>query len=212
MRPVAGFAVLPVFESAEIVPVTNSAKPPAMESAAPSRVEPAEVAEVVEPPGVEPAEVAEVAEVAEPADSAVVKSEKPAMPAYKEGDQYGPVMPNERLWNIAAKVRPAPNIGVDIMMKALFAVNPTAFSKEGMDYLKVGVTLRIPTLREIVDHTGSKVAKQLLEQQAAANQVAEPEGLTQVPPSPPPAAASGSDSGSEPEPEPKSIASPSAVN
>ncbi|MEZ5576365.1 MAG: FimV/HubP family polar landmark protein [Candidatus Competibacteraceae bacterium] len=201
VRPVAGFTVLPVFESAEIVPVTNSAKPPAMESAAPSRVEPAEVAEVVEPPGVEPAEVTEVtevAEVAEPADSAVVKSKKPAMPAYKEGDQYGPVMPNERLWDIATKVRPTPDIGVDIMMKALFAINPTAFSKEGMDYLKVGVTLRIPTLREIVDHTGSKVAKQLLEQQAAANQVAEPEGSTQVPPSPPPAAASGSDSGSEP--------------
>ena len=131
------------------------------------------------------------------------------MPAYKEGDQYGPVMPNERLWDIAAKVRPAPNIGVDIMMKALFAINPTAFSKEGMDYLKVGVTLQIPTLREIVDHTGSKVAKQLLEQQAAANQVAEPEvdsgsSFSAA------GCASGSDSGSEPEP--KSTSPPSAVN
>jgi len=81
-----------------------------------------------------------------------------------------------------------------------------------MDYLKVGVTLRIPTLREIVDHTGSKVAKQLLEQQATANKVAGPEGSNQVPPSPPPAAASGSDSSTEPKPEPESISSPSAVN
>ncbi|MEZ5579491.1 MAG: hypothetical protein R3F40_08815 [Candidatus Competibacteraceae bacterium] len=62
------------------------------------------------------------------------------------------------------------------MMKALFAHQSNGIFKEGMDYLKVGVTLRIPTLREIVDHTGSKVAKQLLEQQAAANQVVEPEG------------------------------------
>jgi len=215
VRPVAGFTVLPVFESAEIVPVTNSAELPAVESATTSRVEPAEVAEVVEPPGVETAEVTEVTEVAEvvePVDSAVVKSEKPAMPAYKEGDRYGPVMPNERLWDIATKVRPTPDIGVDIMMKALFAINPTAFSKEGMDYLKVGVTLRIPTLREIVDHTGSKVAKQLLEQQATANKVVGPEGSNQVPPSPPPAAASGSDSSTEPKPEPESISSPSAVN
>ena len=215
VRPVAGFTVLPLFESAEIVPVTNSAEPPAVESATPSRVEPAEVAEVVEPPGVETAEVTEVTEVAEvvePVASAVVKSEKPAMPAYKEGDRYGPVMPNERLWDIATKVRPTPDIGVDIMMKALFAINPMAFSKEGMDYLKVGVTLRIPTLREIVDHTGSKVAKQLLEQQVTANKVAKPEGSTQDPTSPPPAAASGSGSDPEPEPEPKSISSPSAVN
>ena len=215
VRPVAGFAVLPVLESAEAVPAADSTKPPVVESAAPSGVETVEitgVAEVAESPKAETAEMTKVAEVAEAADSTAIEPEKSAMSVYKGGEQYGPVVPNERLWDIAAKVRPVPDIGIDIMMKALFAINPTAFSKAGMDYLKVGATLRVPTLREIVDHTGSKVAKQLLEQQAAANEMAEPESSTRVPPSSPPAAASGSGTGSEPEPEPRSIPSSPAAD
>jgi len=114
---------------------------------------------------------------AEAAESPTADSAKPAEPVHKGGGQYGPVAAKERLWDIAAKVRPDPVIGKDVMMRALFAANPQAFAKPGMDQLKVGATLRIPTLPEIVEYTGSKAAKQLLElqqQQAAATQSAEP--------------------------------------
>jgi FimV-like protein len=89
-------------------------------------------------------------------------------PRYKGGDQYGPTAPNERLWDIAAKVRPDPGIGKEVMMKALFMANRQAFAKSGIERMKVGAMLRVPTLREIADYTGSPAAKQLLEQQANA--------------------------------------------
>lgn len=51
-------------------------------------------------------------------------------------------------------------------MKALFKVNPDAFSKANdMNSLKAGAILRIPTLAEIVQHSASKSAKRLLEEQ-----------------------------------------------
>ncbi|NJM10701.1 MAG: hypothetical protein HC889_01155 [Synechococcaceae cyanobacterium SM1_2_3] len=79
-------------------------------------------------------------------------------------DRYGPVVANERLWDIADRVRPDPAIGREHIMQALFKANPQAFSKPGnMDSLKVGVTLRVPTLQEIADYTGSKAAKELLD-------------------------------------------------
>ena len=87
-------------------------------------------------------------------------------PRYKGGDQYGPTAPNERLWDIAAKVRPDPGIGKEVMMKALFMANRQAFARSGIERMKVGAMLRVPTLREIADYTGSPAAKQLLEQQA----------------------------------------------
>ena len=94
------------------------------------------------------------------------KTAEPSPPGYKGGDSYGPVAPNERLWNIATKVRPDPSISKEHMMKALLKANPRAFSKaNNMDSLKIGATLRIPTLQEIVEHTGSKAASQLLKQQ-----------------------------------------------
>ncbi|MFO1424517.1 MAG: FimV/HubP family polar landmark protein [Candidatus Competibacteraceae bacterium] len=105
------------------------------------------------------------------------KATEPPPHSYKGDEQYGPVAPNERLWDIAIKVRPDPSISKEHMMKALLKANPRAFSKaNNMDSLKVGSTLRIPTLREIVDYTGSKAASQLLEQQQAAEKppVAEP--------------------------------------
>lgn len=184
----------PAVEPTEIVRAAESATPP--------------VAEFAAPPAVEIAKAVQAAEVTEAVDSAPVKPVKPAATAYKGGEQYGPVAPNERLWDIAAKVRPAPDIGIDTMMRALFAINPSAFAKAGMDYLKVGVILRVPTLREIVDHTHSKVVKQLLEQQATTSKEVGPADSTQTPLPPPPAAASTTGSEPEPKPEPRS----SAVN
>ncbi len=140
-----------------------------------------------EPPAAEPLAVtAEEKPVESPAAAGekpaeppapVAAEEKPAEPpavaetpdkVYKGGDEYGPVSNNERLWDIATKVRPDPNLGRDIMMKALFLANPQAFSKPTMDHLKAGSMLRIPNLQEIVKHTDSTVAKSLLKQQNAA--------------------------------------------
>ena len=149
---------------------------------------------------------AQVAETAKPATTKPVEVTKPpqATPepvakVYKGNEQYGPIQSNERLWDIATKVRPDPGISVDLMMRALFAVNPAAFSGKNIDYLKEGATLRVPTLREIADHTGSGVAKQLLEQQAATGKTMPgSSGATQLQ-SPPPVTASGVATGSKPE-------------
>ena len=92
------------------------------------------------------------------------KTTQPIDQIYKNAQSYGPVTANERLWEIAARVRPDPSISKDAMMRALFLANPKAFAKSGMDQMKVGAVLRIPGLAEIVKHTGSKEAKQLLEQ------------------------------------------------
>ena len=86
-----------------------------------------------------------------------------AEPTYKGGEQYGPVGANERLWDIATKVRPDAEIGKDVMMKALFLANPQAFSGREIDHMKEGALLRVPTLEEIVKYTGSPAAKELLE-------------------------------------------------
>jgi len=136
-------------------PVSSEKSPVAAEPPAepPTPVSAEEPPLVVEPPS--PAKLP---------DTAATLADK----VYRGGDEYGPVSNNERLWDIATKVRPDPDIGRDIMMKALFLANPQAFTKPTMDHLKAGSMLRIPTLQEIVKYTDSTVAKSLLEQQRAA--------------------------------------------
>lgn len=57
--------------------------------------------------------------------------------------EYGPVAPGETLSEIAAEL--APGIATPSrMMIALFALNPDAFGN-GMDVLRAGTTLRVPT-------------------------------------------------------------------
>ncbi|NMQ20991.1 hypothetical protein E4P82_18430 [Candidatus Competibacter phosphatis] len=87
---------------------------------------------------------------------------------YRPGDVYGPVASGEGLWGIALKVRPDPGITRDQMMQALFQANPDAFSKVGVDGLRIGALLRIPTFQEIADFTGSAVARQLAATEKAA--------------------------------------------
>ena len=118
------------------------------------------------------------------------QADEPAAHQHQDSDSYGPIAPNERLWDIAAKVRPDPGISKEHMMKALFKANPQAFSKpDNMNSLKVGATLRIPTLQEIVIYTGSKAANQLLERRQAIETPPAPEPPAPEPtPSPAPAA------------------------
>ncbi|MCB1780719.1 MAG: hypothetical protein KDJ34_11655, partial [Candidatus Competibacteraceae bacterium] len=73
---------------------------------------------------------------------------------------YGPVAPGEGLWGIALKLRPE-GITREQMMQALFKANPEAFSSLGIDGLKIGATLRVPSYREIADLTGSPIALRL---------------------------------------------------
>ena len=204
--PVKILAVTPpaVSEPAEVT-TTEAEAPPVMEPAspvaeAPPVMEPASpVAEA--PPVMEPASpVVEAPPVMEPASpvveappeiepaSPVAEAPPPAIAepvasiVYRGGDQYGPVSANEHLWSIATKVRPDPAIGKDVMMRALFMVNPQAFSKPGdMNSLKVGVMLRVPTLQQIAGLTGSKAARRLLEsapEPAAEPAPPEPSGAT----------------------------------
>jgi len=124
-------------------------------------------AETVSSPAAEMPPAAVAAPIDETAAIPSVDTLEPAVePRYQSGVQYGPIAPNERLWDIATKVRPDPSIGKDVMMKALHMANPQAFAKTGINQMKAGAMLRIPTLQEIADYTGSPAAKQLLEQQA----------------------------------------------
>ncbi len=153
VTPTTGSGTLTSEEAAtEVLPLVESSTP--------------EVAEVEEPLPAEPPPADSAKQASE--KSTVVKLAQLVPPSYKGGDQYGPVSNNERLWNIAGKVVPDPSIDRDIMMKALFMANPQAFSKSSMDYLKEGALLKIPTLREIVKHTGSSAAQQLLKKQQQA--------------------------------------------
>ncbi|MBZ4193211.1 MAG: LysM peptidoglycan-binding domain-containing protein [Candidatus Contendobacter sp.] len=174
----------PVAES----PLVGKISEPAVIEIASLVADPPPVIEVVESPGVEVASPAverlpsaePTAVTAEPtgplAESPPTASVDSAAPVvYKGGDLYGPVSSNERLWGIATKVRPDPTIGKDTMMRALFMANLQAFSKPGnMNSLKVGAMLRVPTLQEIADLAGSKVARQLLEQSSAVPAEATP--------------------------------------
>lgn len=180
-----------VIEPPAMVPAEPKAESPAVVSAEPKVESPAVIAagSPVEAPveSVEPPVQPPVSETPQPpAEPAIVESAQPVERVYKGGDQYGPVSANERLWDIAGKVRPDPAIGKDVMMKALFAANPQAFSKPNMNSLKTGVMLRVPGLREIVDSTDSRVAKQLLEQRRAAE--AKP---VEIPDDPTPSTPSG---------------------
>jgi FimV-like protein len=157
-------------------PPAEMVAPPVVETPPAEMVAPPVVetppAEMAAPPVVEtpPAEIVVPSAVEIATLSATDPAKLTAEPIrYKSDDQYGPVASNERLWDIAAKVRPDPSIGKDVMMRALFMANPQAFSKLGINQMKVGAMLRVPTLREIVDYTGSGAAKLLLEQQTKSN-------------------------------------------
>ena len=62
---------------------------------------------------------------------------------------YGPIPYGATLWNIASQVRPDPSISVNHMMQALLQANPKAFWKPGVDGLRAGAALRIPSAQEI---------------------------------------------------------------
>lgn len=62
---------------------------------------------------------------------------------------FGPVKHDDSLWKIAEKMRPNDSVSVDQTMLAILGTNPHAFSHSNINSLKVGYTLKIPTLEVI---------------------------------------------------------------
>ncbi len=64
-------------------------------------------------------------------------------------DRYGPVVANESLWSIAARVRPDEGISIQRMMLAMLEANRDAFFLDNINALKKGAVLRVPGRDEI---------------------------------------------------------------
>ncbi len=73
---------------------------------------------------------------------------RPSQPEVGPGGEYGPVKPNETLWQIAERLRPA-GVSVHQMMMALYKANPQAFLRGNINLLKKGRMLHVPELDEI---------------------------------------------------------------
>ncbi len=77
-----------------------------------------------------------------PAPAAAVAAAPPADLAGT--DRYGPVVANESLWSIAARVRPDEGVSIQRMMFAILEANREAFFLDNINSLKKGAVLRIP--------------------------------------------------------------------
>lgn len=98
-----------------------------------------------EPPvAVAPAPVAPA-----PAAPAPVSRTPPPTAAASASGSYGPVRPGTTLWSIAKAVNPDPGLTTYQMVLALQRANPEAFSRPNINFLRVGVNLRIPSAAEI---------------------------------------------------------------
>lgn len=86
---------------------------------------------------------------------------------YSGGD-YGPIIANDTLWDIASATRPSASISVNQMMLALLRGNPDAFITQNINGLKSGRTLRMPTESEISAVGGATdILTEVLAQHAA---------------------------------------------
>ncbi len=109
---------------------------------------------LLDPPVVTKRAAAPVAAAA--AGAAVVQKTRPESaprattpkPEIGPGGDYGPVRPNETLWQIAERLRPA-GVSVHQMMMALYHANPDAFLRGNINLLKKGRILHVPELDEI---------------------------------------------------------------
>ncbi|MCU7959348.1 MAG: hypothetical protein KZQ58_04980 [gamma proteobacterium symbiont of Bathyaustriella thionipta] len=66
-----------------------------------------------------------------------------------QAGEYGPVQPNETLWEIAAAVKPA-DVTVEQMMMGLLHENPHAFINNNVNLLKKGKILKIPSAEKLL--------------------------------------------------------------
>jgi FimV-like protein len=78
---------------------------------------------------------------------------------------YGPIKANERLWNIAATIRPDKSISRIQALLAILKANPQAFYKKcNINSLKSNQTLIIPSRAEMLALTVSEASKEFVRQ------------------------------------------------
>jgi FimV-like protein len=78
---------------------------------------------------------------------------------------YGPVKANERLWNIAANIRPDKSISIIQTLLAILKANPQAFYKScNINSLKPRQTLTIPSRAQILALTVREASKEFTRQ------------------------------------------------
>lgn len=80
--------------------------------------------------------------------------------------EYGPVRPNDTLWEIAQQVRPSGELTVQQTMVALLRANPDAFLNGDMNRLKRGAVLRVPPQSEIASITAAAARAEVSRQVA----------------------------------------------
>lgn len=78
---------------------------------------------------------------------------------------YGPVKANERLWNIAANIRPDKSISIIQTLLAILKANPQAFYKScNINSLKPRQTLTIPSRAQMLALTVREASKEFTRQ------------------------------------------------
>lgn len=80
---------------------------------------------------------------------------------------YGPTKANESFWQIAQKTRPSMNVTTTQNMVSMFQLNPTAFVRNNINGLKVGVMLILPTESQALAISNDKARAILAEQNQA---------------------------------------------
>ncbi len=141
--PVAG-AVPQVSQVSEATTQVTDALP-----AAPAQLPFAESVSVEAPQPIAPA--------SQPDDASVASGT--AMPSEVAGT-YGPVKPNETLWQIADKLGGKQFYSIEQVMMGLYKTNPEAFIKENINNLKAGYVLRAPEEATVTALDHNEAAKQ----------------------------------------------------
>ncbi|WP_045859285.1 FimV/HubP family polar landmark protein [Teredinibacter purpureus] len=73
--------------------------------------------------------------------------------AANRDDVYGPVKPNDTLWDIAKEVRPDRSVSIQQTMLAIQRLNPNAFINNNINLLRKGQILRVPDQAQIIEYS-----------------------------------------------------------
>ncbi|MES9941035.1 MAG: FimV/HubP family polar landmark protein [Candidatus Thiodiazotropha sp. 6PLUC2] len=94
------------------------------------------------------------------------------------GREYGPVQPNENLWNIAKQMREGGE-SIEQVMMSLLDNNPSAFINNNVNNLKVGKILRLPEDANVTAMTKREAREEFMAQtrewQSGSRRAAAPE-------------------------------------
>ncbi len=101
------------------------------------------------------------------AQPAATKSTSAAVKPLARPTLYGPTKANESFWQIAQKTRPSMNVTTTQNMVSMFQLNPTAFVRNNINGLKVGVMLILPTESQALAISNDKARAILAEQNQA---------------------------------------------